>query len=126
MKLTTGVLDWHFAGRMRLENMESVSTTCLSAVFKHANPKKGKNSVIMSLFFLLLGSARVKALHKMLIKLTSWSMYAMLKIRKYKNKFFSQNKKKLNSPTDVMGFKRSCFFQNVTLEDIYLSFGSLN
>jgi len=42
----------------------------LGAVFVHADPKSAKKTVKLSFFFVLLGSACVKAAHRMLMKLT--------------------------------------------------------
>ena len=46
------------------------SSTCLRAAFTCADPKKCKKLLELTVFFVLLGSARVKAARKMLVKLT--------------------------------------------------------
>ena len=45
-------------------------TNILQAAFTHADPKSAKKTVKLSSFFALLGSACVKAAHRMLVKLT--------------------------------------------------------
>jgi len=46
-------------------------TNILCKAFKYPNPKSSeKNTVKPAVFFVLLGSSRVKAAHKMLVKLT--------------------------------------------------------
>jgi len=45
-------------------------TNNLHAAFMHADPKSAKNTVKPSVFFALLGSARIKAARKMLLKST--------------------------------------------------------
>ena len=42
----------------------------LQAAFTLANPKSGKKLLNLTVFFMLLGTARVKAAHRMLVKLT--------------------------------------------------------
>ena len=46
-------------------------TNVLRAAFTRADPKSTKKTVKLSSFFALLGSARVKAARKMLVKLTT-------------------------------------------------------
>jgi len=51
-------------------NPEVDFTNNLRTAFMHADPKSAKNTVKQSVSFALLGSARLKAKHKMLVKLT--------------------------------------------------------
>ncbi len=44
----------------------------LHAAFTHADPKSASNTFKPSVFFALLGSGRVKAARKMLVKLTPY------------------------------------------------------
>jgi len=46
-------------------------TNILSAAFMRVDPKSAKKTDNLTVFFALLGSAPVKAAHKMLVKLTS-------------------------------------------------------
>ena len=48
----------------------SISSTCLCAAFRLADPKKTKKLLDLTVFFALLGSAGVKAACKMMVKLT--------------------------------------------------------
>ena len=48
----------------------SISSICLRAAFKRADLKSAKKTVILSSFIAILGSARIKAAHRMLVKLT--------------------------------------------------------
>jgi hypothetical protein len=45
-------------------------TNILQAAFMHADPKRPKKMLNLTVFFALLGSAHVKAARKMLVKLT--------------------------------------------------------
>jgi len=45
-------------------------TNILRTSFTHADPKSGKMTVKSSVLFTLLGSARIKALRKMFVKLS--------------------------------------------------------
>jgi len=60
--------------RLRLEDrsrdLGSISTTCLHSAYTCADPKSVKIQSSCQYLFALLGSACVKAAHKMLIKLT--------------------------------------------------------
>ncbi len=58
------------------------------------DPKSIKNTVKPSVFFALLGSARIKATHKMLVKLTP--EITGLKVKKY-----NTNRKSLVAPLDT-------------------------
>jgi hypothetical protein len=53
-----------------VRNLGSISPTCLREAFTHADPKSFKKTDDLTVFFALLGSAHVKALCKMLMKLT--------------------------------------------------------
>jgi len=46
-------------------------TNIIRAAFPRADPKSAKNNVKLSVFFVLLGSAHIKAACKMLMKLTT-------------------------------------------------------
>jgi len=48
----------------------SISPTCLLEAFTHADPKSVKKTDNLTVFFTTLGSVYVKALCKMLMKLT--------------------------------------------------------
>ncbi len=48
----------------------SISSTCLLKAFTSADPKSAKNTVKLSVFFVLSGSSQAKASRKMLVKST--------------------------------------------------------
>jgi len=51
-------------------------TNILHAAFAHADPKSAKKKIDdLTVFFVLLGSAPVKALHKILVKSTPDDLY---------------------------------------------------
>jgi hypothetical protein len=55
--------------QVQLVHQVSISSTCSQAVVTSADPKSAKMTVKASVLFALLGSVRVKAAIKMLVKL---------------------------------------------------------
>ena len=53
--------------------IESISSTCLRAVFMRADPHKHKMLLILTVFFAILWSVHVKAVHIMSVKLNRGS-----------------------------------------------------
>ncbi len=65
------IYPW-ITSNMRITNIHQgpISPTFYAQLFTHPDPKSAKNTVKLSSFFALLGSAHVKAVHKMLVKST--------------------------------------------------------
>ena len=63
--------NYLFTKKKSLVGLPGVNfTNVLQAAFTRADPKSAKKTVKLSCFFALLGSARVKAARRMLVKLS--------------------------------------------------------